>query len=104
MNEYVVHVPVNFNDGTPIPEDTLRDLQRYAVRLFGGLTVGHTGLGFWDDNGTLYSFEPMTRYYVAARDFSDVEPFAQRVCTDCNQVAVYVACTATDVRFVSRSE
>lgn len=63
-------LPANYNDGTSIADEKLRDVKNYFVDLYGGLTVGSPSEGFWDYNGLVYK-DDIIEYsiFIKKQDF-----------------------------------
>ena len=58
MKEYDILVPLFYNDGTPVEETKLQDLQRRLIEQFEGLTFfPQPNQGFWKSAGVLYRDE-----------------------------------------------
>lgn len=64
MRLYEILIPVNYNDGTPIPDYLRQEWIRYATVLAGGSTVRPNVRGQWYYNGHTYD-EPMTPVQIA---------------------------------------
>jgi hypothetical protein len=68
MREFILHLPVNYNDTTPIDSVYIAGIEKYLLRNFGGFTKQAVSGAWLDDRtDTIYN-EPMTRYKVAAED------------------------------------
>jgi hypothetical protein len=58
----VFHVPVNFNDGKPVPAELQQKLEHFVCEQAGGFTVSAVE-GAWEYEGKIYR-EPMQRFMV----------------------------------------
>lgn len=47
MTQWIVFLPVNFNDGTAVPDKVLAGLERSLCQRFGGVTIPPVGEGMW---------------------------------------------------------
>lgn len=52
---YEIYVPQNLNDGTAVDFEIMDGIIRDAIDIFGGATLGAEQMGYWIDNGRLYS-------------------------------------------------
>jgi hypothetical protein len=86
----VFHVPVNFNDGTPVPAALIEKLELYVCGEAGGFTVSDAE-GAWEHEGKVYR-EPMRRYIVgidAAQVAGFLAVIEQLLKEDMQQIAVW---------------
>jgi len=54
---YEIHLPINFNDGSPIPDELFTAVKDELVSRFGGLTIlppSSPAEGWWKSGGVLY--------------------------------------------------
>src|SRR5213593_2595368 len=73
--QYVILLPVSFNDGRPIPLD--RHLQTYEelIEHFGGLSVDEVAvMGYWRHEGVRYR-EPAKRLTAIGEDSPENDAF-----------------------------
>lgn len=87
---WTITVPQTYNDGTPLPRGTVRDIERRVAAIAGGFTAT-PGEGVWRGEDRLYR-EPVTVYtfdvgYIAD---GDVRQLAEDVALLLDQEAVYV--------------
>ena len=47
-------LPVNYNDGKPIPDQAIADVKNFFVDRYGGLSVDSPPVGYWEENGFVY--------------------------------------------------
>jgi len=47
-------LPINFNNGTPIPDKILVNVKNFFVDRYGGLSVDGPSEGYWEENGFIY--------------------------------------------------
>jgi hypothetical protein len=72
--QYVVLLPVTFNDGSVIPESLHLKTHDDLFQQFGGLTVDGTVAGSWESQGIRYD-DQLWRVLVAGDDTDDNERF-----------------------------
>lgn len=60
------HCPVAFNDGSPVPVQRIRKLERLILEHAGGLSRSKVQ-GVWKHEGRIYR-EPVLRYMVGLED------------------------------------
>lgn len=101
VRAYIVHVPVNDNDGNRIPQAAEKTNQK-LIDTFGGFSYLGQIVGGWrdPDTGKVY-IEPMHRYEIATANAMDVLDFAVWVKNEFNQISVYVRFSDGSVDFVS---
>ena len=58
-------IPVNYNDGTKIPQTIIDNCLFAIAQEFGGYTLSSIGEGFWVGPGGRNFVEPMRRLSVA---------------------------------------
>lgn len=104
--EYVVHVPVNFNDGTPAPTRYLTGILRSLAARFGGFTTYQVNGGWVMDDGSLV-YEPMNRVVGAAPVNRATLRYFRNLAGDIahvfQQEAVYLVTPQRGVEFVQPS-
>lgn len=55
--KFTTLIPTHYNDGSPVSQRVLQDIQREFWTKYGGATVEGIVQGFWLDAGTLYEDE-----------------------------------------------
>ena len=95
MIESKLIVPVNYNDGKPVPNSWFSGLELQLIEAFGGLTV-HDATGSWKTPTGSIKREAVRVYTIAHPEgrFSwspIVLDFARSVKKDLTQEAVYVS-------------
>ena len=106
MTRYTLHVPEQYNDGTPVGPDAFAAIEERLLALTGGYTLTH-GIGGWQDpeTGTIYR-EPV-RLYAAdtARDLTEqLSDLADLVASVLKQEAVYLTSAEIGARLVYPSQ
>lgn len=101
-DEWSILVPIAFNDGTPVPADTIAAIETAMLDIAGGFTRDGTVTGVWRDpeDGTVYR-DATTRYLIAT-DHADMWRIARMVAKLTDQRTVYIARTADRVEFVAQ--
>jgi hypothetical protein len=91
LHSLVFHVPVNFNDGSPVPAELSERLERLVCERAGGFSVSPVD-GAWEDGGKVYR-EPMRRFLVGLPE-EKIAPFVDEIVAllkgDYAQLAVWV--------------
>lgn len=95
-----VHVPLNFNDGSPIPADVAADWRYHFIEIFGGLTA-YPAAGSWvGEGGRLYAedIEVWEGYHLDPNDIQKALTMKARavdlavwICRAAKQEAVLMA-------------
>lgn len=102
MIAYTLYVPVNDNDGDPIP-DVHAHVAQYLALRFGGYTLTEATGAYRMDDGTLVR-EPVNLYRVLVTENPENDAtlrfLASFVATVARQESVLLEVTATDARFV----
>lgn len=101
---YVVHLPVNYNDGTEIPQFLRDAFRRWALTRAGGYTeLGQvTGAWFNEDTGETI-VEPIDRLEIALPADADITTYAELVGFHARQYSIYVKYPAGFARFIDTS-
>lgn len=98
---YEIHLPLQFNDGAPVPAEALHETREEVVSQFGAVSVlPGTVAGIWLHQGTRYE-DTLVRFCVDVDDtpenrqfFVDWKPvLLQRF----QQVEIYITSLAIDV-------
>lgn len=100
-NQYTIHLPTHYNDGTSIDKQGIDMLLDYALTMFGGYTYDRLHVeGAWvSDTGKTYK-ESMTRLYIATDNHDGVLSLCKQVCKALNQECVYMV-QSGEVQFIS---
>lgn len=99
MRLYEILIPVNYNDGTPIPEYLRQEWIRNATALAGGSTVLPEVQGKWYQNDFLYA-EPMTPVRIALADGFSLGTLIEDAKRWFHQEVIMYYVLSTEVHFV----
>jgi hypothetical protein len=96
-----IHLPLQFNDGTPIPDDAFRDTREQIVAQFGAVSVQPgTIAGIWLHQGTRYE-DTLVRFCVDVDDTPENRQFfvnwKPALLQRFQQVEIYITSLAIDV-------
>lgn len=79
---YTVYLPLNYNNGAPIPEDRLSWARDEITRVVGGCTVLPASDGFWvAEDGQMY-FDRVMPIQVVAPATLEMEWFFRQLARD----------------------
>lgn len=77
MPRYEIHLPIKFNDGSPVPEELFLEVRDELIEKFHGFTSsppGSPAVGWWKDskdpNGILYK-DDIYIYWVTTIEDED---------------------------------
>lgn len=94
MTRYTLHIPEQYNDGSLIPPEDLREYEREIEEIAGGFTLTH-GIGGWRGDEQTYR-EPVRLYSAdVGHDLNSAirrsfQALAQKIATDLSQEAIYL--------------
>jgi hypothetical protein len=78
QKEYVILLPLRFNDGEPVPDELILQTREELVAHFGGASFDPVPItGYWLHEETLFADE-LLRVRVSGRDPQADDPFIRR--------------------------
>ena len=89
--KFTTLVPVNFNDGTKVPQSQIDAILARFWVLFGGCTVEGPVVGHWvNDNGTHFQDDCLKVWVVADNSrLEDAETLVRQIGAQLHQEAMY---------------
>lgn len=104
MQAFDLMVPVNFNNGSLIPDSIRESLESTMVELFGGFTHNPANMtGVWrDTDGTIYR-DTINIYTIFSDDSRDILTMAHVVADLCEQLAVSVIFPDRSAHIIDRA-
>lgn len=102
MQQYTIHLPVNYNDYRVIEKHVIDGILESVLDQFGGYTLGPVMNGAWKEpsSGKIYA-EPMRQLIIASDNKDAVENLAGNIATRLFQMCVYLYDGKT-VKFIDR--
>ncbi|MAT16794.1 MAG: hypothetical protein CMJ46_16165 [Planctomyces sp.] len=99
MKQFITLVPINFNDGTPVPAETLESIKWLFWETFGGATIEGPLEGHWVDpkSGKHYQDSLLRVTVVAgAEKLEEAREIARQICRTLDQEAIYFEARPAD--------
>jgi len=101
--KYVLLIPLTFNDGSPIPEQTLKETLTDLYQLCDGYFLGSKGTGAYRMKSGKKQVEELIEVWVAIEDSKSaaLRRLVGKIASRLGQEAIYFERTGGTVEFIA---